>query len=104
MGGLRERDETRTMTLPHNEIRNQRRRVNRLRDKAFPHATCGASRHLHMVADMMSNPRCPTGYLSTPEDREHIAGSLYAVVEALWRARLELMALRAAAPGTKGSD
>lgn len=41
------------MTHPANRIPNIRRRVNRAR--RFPDNTCGASRHVHIVADALSS-------------------------------------------------
>lgn len=76
------------MTLPENEIPALRRRCNRARN--FPTNTCGASRHAEMIADDIL-----AGRLGDLEwDREHIAGSIYATVAALWEARTELKRLR----------
>ena len=76
------------MTHPANELRNQRRRVNRARN--FPENTCGASRHVHLMADALAGGHVFAGAKFDPEDAEHIAGSLYAVLESLWKARTQL--------------
>jgi hypothetical protein len=77
------------VTHPANKLPNIRRRVNRAR--RFPFNTCGASRHVHMMADAIASGR---GYPMLAEEPEHCAVSLYAVLEALWKARTELARLR----------
>jgi hypothetical protein len=75
------------------ELANLRRRVTRARK--FPTNTCGASRHLHMIADNLLD--CPhLDYLSTMVDREHVAESMLIVLESLWKARTELAKLHKA--------
>ncbi len=75
-----------------NKLVNVRRRVNRARK--FPTNTCGASRHVHLMADWISGPQHGfAGAKFHPEDAEHIAGSLYSVLESLWKARTRLAAL-----------
>lgn len=73
--------------LACNKIANIRRRVNRARE--FPTNTCGASRHVHRIADgIMRGNYC--GMVSSNlsrEEREWIAGSLYSVIESLWKLR-----------------
>lgn len=72
------------MTLPTNKLSNVRRRANRAR--RFGENTCPASRHMNTVADMWargSSAEQAYGY-------EHIAESLYSVLESLWKARTEL--------------
>jgi hypothetical protein len=71
-----------------------RRRVNKARD--FPNNTCGASRHLHMIADALSS-RKP--YPMLQEEPEHCAESIYAVIAALWEIRSAAEAKRAAENG-----
>jgi hypothetical protein len=81
-------------TLPANRLPNLRRRVNRARN--FPTNTCPASRHLHMIADAIASGRPYHGCeweQWDKEDREWIAGSLYSVLEGLWKARTKLAAL-----------
>lgn len=68
---------------PANKIANVRRRVNRARNKAG--VTCPASRHVHMIADAFAAPG-PVNY-DLPYERDHIAGSLYSVLESLWKLR-----------------
>jgi hypothetical protein len=71
---------------PANKIVNLRRRVNRARQ--FPDNTCAASRHVHMMANALL--RGETWWFTEPTEREHVAGSLLAVLEALWKARTEI--------------
>lgn len=75
--------------LPHNRMVNVRRRVNRA--KNFPVNTCPASRHVHIMANNLT--RYGKDYLLDTEP-EHCAGSLYSVLESLWKARTELSKLR----------
>lgn len=71
------------------KIPNLRRRVNRARK--FPDNTCPASRHLHIMADRLASGK---EYFMFAEEPEHCAMSMYAVLEALWKARTELERLR----------
>ena len=77
---------------PANKLENVRRRVSRARQ--FPVNTCPASRHLHIMADALSMGN--KQYPMLQEEPEHCAGSIYAVLESLWKARSELARLRAA--------
>lgn len=63
-------------------LANLRRRVNRARD--FPANTCGASRHVHEMAEnfLRYGPHC-----MTQGDCDHVAESMLAVVESLWKLR-----------------
>ena len=81
------------MTHPASRIPNIRRRVRRARN--FPVNTCGASRHVHIMADALSSGR---GYPMLTEEPDHCAVSLYSVLESLWKARTELAKLK----GRKG--
>lgn len=63
-------------------LRNLRRRVNRVR--RFPTNTCPASRHLHMIADALASGR---KYHMIDEEPEHVASTMYAVLESLWKLR-----------------
>lgn len=74
---------------PSNEIRNLRRRVNRVRN--FPTQTCPASRHLHIMADSLTMGT--KKYPMFEEEPEHCATSIYAVLESLWKARAKIAAL-----------
>lgn len=78
-------------TLPANRLPNLRRRVNRARN--FPHNTCPASRHLHMIADALAAGK---PYPMLTEDPQHCAGTMYAVLEELWKARTKLAKLEKA--------
>jgi hypothetical protein len=73
---------------PANKLENVRRRVNRARN--FPTNTCPASRHLHIMADNLTRKG---GYPMLQEEPEHCAGSIYAVLEALWKDRTDLCKL-----------
>jgi hypothetical protein len=66
-----------------------RRRVNRARN--FPTNTCGASRHLHMMADALAEGR---EYHMLAEEPEHCACSIYAILASLWETRAQLWTLR----------
>ena len=76
-------------THPRNRIPNLRRRVNRVRK--FMVNTCPASRHVHMMANNLM--RYGKDYIIESEP-EHAAGSLYSVLESLWKARDELAKLK----------
>lgn len=64
-----------------------KRRVSRARD--FPHNTCGASRHLHIMADSLLATKKDGSlrYAMLQEEPEHCAESILAVLAALWEAR-----------------
>jgi len=63
-------------------LRDYQRRVNRARK--FMVNTCPASRHLHMIADALA-ARQP--YWQILEEPQHIAETMYAVLEQLWKLR-----------------
>lgn len=71
-------------------IPNLRRRVSRAR--SFPHNTCPASRHLHLMALGLLRK---SGYPMLQEEPEHCAQTMLAVLESLWKARTELARLKA---------
>ncbi len=71
--------------LPANKLRNVKRRVTRARK--YPDNTCPASRHLHIIADALARGE---RYHMIDEEPEHVAGSIYAVLESLWKARTKL--------------
>lgn len=58
--------------------------------RRFPENTCPASRHLEMMAEALANGESYAMFTSEPE---HCAGTMYAVLVALWelRTRLENM-------------
>lgn len=62
--------------------RNAQRRVERARD--FPHNTCPASRHLHLIADALASGKT---YPMLNEEPESCAETMYAVLESLWKLR-----------------
>ena len=61
-----------------------RKRANKARN--FPTNTCGASRHVAMMADALIKPG---RYPMFEEEPEHCAASLFDTVESLWSARSE---------------
>jgi hypothetical protein len=59
------------------------------RARRFPVNTCGASRHVHLMADCILK-----GDLAQLADEpEHCAESMYATIAALWEARTKLRKL-----------
>ena len=78
---------------PSWQIKNLRRRVNRARK--FPDNTCASSRHLHIMADRLAAGK---QYFMFTEEPEHCAMSMYAVLEALWKARTEIARLKKEQP------
>lgn len=66
------------------DLRNLRRRVNRARN--FPRNTCPASRHLHMIADALIDPRRKQP-IEELWDAEHMASTMLSVLESLWKLR-----------------
>ena len=78
------------MTHPAWKLVNMKRRVNRARN--FPTNTCPASRHVHLIADCLAAGK---PYPMIDEEPEHVAGSLYSVLESLWKARTKLARLEA---------
>lgn len=77
------------MTHPSNELPALKRRVSRA--KRFPTNTCPASRHVHIMALALVKGEA---YHMFAEEPEHCAGSMLAVLEALFKARTELAKLR----------
>ncbi len=77
--------------LPANKLKNVRRRAVRAMggDTIESIVTCPASRHVLMMADDLSQ-----GGLHAFEDAGHCAGSVYSVLESLWKARSEIKRLR----------
>lgn len=73
------------------ELRSLRRRVNRIRAKAFPKYTCAVDRHLHVMADVLA---CGKTYHMFTEEPEYCAESILYVLHALWTCRLELAKLK----------
>lgn len=63
-------------------LRNYQRRVNRARK--FMVNTCPASRHLHMIADALAAKH---PYWMLLEEPQHIAETMYSVLEQLWKLR-----------------
>lgn len=79
------------MTLPCNQINNQRRRTDRARKGvAGISVTCPASRHVHLMAEALAHGE--TYHMFTVE-HEHCAESLLSVLESLWKARRRLAEL-----------
>lgn len=63
-------------------LRALERRVNKAR--AFPHNTCAASRHLHLIATELAKGR---PYPMLQEEPQHCAESILAVLASLWELR-----------------
>lgn len=69
--------------------------------RKFPANTCGASRHLHMLADQLAKGKQP--FMLT-EEPEHCAEDIYAVISALWEARTAAAKAREALTGGKDGN
>lgn len=63
-------------------LASAKRRVSRARN--FPKNTCPASRHLHIMADVLA---FGGKYHMFEEEPAHCAETLYAVLESLWKLR-----------------
>jgi hypothetical protein len=75
---------------PSNKLNNLRRRVNRVRKH-----TCPASRHLYLMADVLiTYGRCR----HIEQDPHYCAATMLAVLESLWKARIQLEKRRAKSP------
>ena len=74
------------MADERDEIRALQRAVNKVRK--FPTHTDGCSRHQHMMADALADPK-GRGYPMFVDEPLHCARTLYAVLLSLWGARLE---------------
>lgn len=77
--------------LPANRLHNVRRRAYRAMESKHGIHTCPASRHLLIMADELAAGR---KYHMFDEDPKHCAGGMFAVVEALWKARAEVKRLK----------
>ncbi len=77
------------MSHPANKLANLRRRVMRARIATAYTDPC--SRHLHMMADSLSTGN--RQYPMLQEEPEHCAGTMYYVLESLWKARRKLARL-----------
>ena len=80
-------------TTEAERLRRQRRRTARARN--FPTNTCPASRHVHMIADNMLDPKRKAP-IEDYWDAQHMAGSLLSVLESLWKARTKIAKMEAA--------
>jgi hypothetical protein len=72
-----------------NKLENMRRRVSRARH--FPMNTCPASRHLHSIADALTSKQRKHS-IEELWSAEHMAGTMYSVLESLWKARTDAAA------------
>ncbi len=72
-------------------LRAWRRRANKARN--FPENTCGASRHLHIIADILSRGKF---YPGLEEDPKWCAETMLVVLACLWEARTKLAAFELA--------
>jgi hypothetical protein len=75
---------------PSNKLNNLRRRVNRVRVH-----TCPASRYLQLIAEhLIQYGHCHV----IKEDPKGCAATMLAVLESLWKARIQLEKRRAKSP------
>ena len=74
-------------------MRKLRRKIAAVRRKAFPAHTDPYSRHVHIMADVLSFGK---EYAMFSEEPKHCAESLLVTLINLWEARIELAALRQA--------
>jgi hypothetical protein len=79
------------LTEDEKRLRAWRRRANKARN--FPENTCGASRHLHIIAEQLSRGR---PYPSLEEDPKWCAETMLVVLACLWEARTKIAKLEAA--------
>lgn len=79
--------------LTRNKLENVKRRAVHAGygSTQAPMFTCAASRHLMLMADAL---RVLGKYHMLDEEPEHCAGSIYAVLESLWKARAEIQRLK----------
>lgn len=78
-------------------LTNLRRRVNRARN--FPMNTCGASRHVHLMADALASGK---KYWPFDDEPKHCAESLFSVLESLFKARIKMAKMAKAGRGGWG--
>ena len=76
---------TRPRRFKTDSLTRARKYANKWRD--FPENTCPASRHLHLMADALAAGR---PYPMLTEEPQRVAGSIYATIGALWKARTQL--------------
>lgn len=69
------------------ERRKILRDLDRAREGLFPHRTCPASRHVHMIVEGMLDRKTHLHQALRGFDPEHMAGSIVSVLESLWKAR-----------------
>lgn len=62
------------------------------RAKRFPHNTCPASRHLHLMAQRLAAGK---PYPMLADEPQHCAETMLSVLASLWEARTELAKLKA---------
>ena len=71
--------------------RSEKREILRKLDKArkglFPHKTCPASRHVHIIVEGLLDANSYLARDLTGYEPEHMAGSIASVLEDLWNAR-----------------
>jgi hypothetical protein len=63
------------------------RRLEAAREGLFPHKTCPASRHVHLIVEGMLDPKSPLGRDLAGYEPDHMASSIASVLESLWKAR-----------------
>ena len=69
------------------ERRKILRELESARKGLFPHRTCPASRHVHMIVEGMLDPKTDLYKALHGFEPEHMAGSIASVLESLWKAR-----------------
>jgi hypothetical protein len=63
------------------------RDLDKARKGLFPHKTCPASRHVHLIVEGMMDRKSPLSRELAGFEPEHMASSIASVLESLWKAR-----------------
>ena len=63
------------------------RDLERAREGLFPHKTCPASRHVHLIVEGLLDPKSDLHKALSGFEPEHMASSIASVLEGLWKAR-----------------
>lgn len=63
------------------------RRLDAAREGLFPHKTCPASRHVHLIVEGLLEAKSDLARDLTGYEPEHMAESIASVLEGLWKAR-----------------
>ena len=73
--------------MSRRETRAILKRLDAAREGLFPHRTCPASRHVHLIVEGLLDTKCPLHRDLLGYEPEHMAGSIASVLEDLWKAR-----------------